>query len=76
MARKGLGESQFRRGAYTVVLFICTYFVSSTHGVKVDVRYSWGGGGFIEGRNNKMRKRGREIGRNKEGERYFYFEIP
>ncbi len=22
------GESQFRRGAYTVVLFICTYFVS------------------------------------------------
>jgi hypothetical protein len=22
-----LGESQFRRGAYTVVLFICTYFV-------------------------------------------------
>jgi hypothetical protein len=24
---KGLGESQFRRGAYTVVLFICTYFV-------------------------------------------------
>ncbi len=23
----GLGESQFRRGAYTVVLFICTYFV-------------------------------------------------
>jgi hypothetical protein len=27
LARKGLGESQFRRGAYTVVLFICTYFV-------------------------------------------------
>ncbi len=25
----GLGESQFRRGAYTVVLFICTYFVST-----------------------------------------------
>ncbi len=23
----GLGKSQFRRGAYTVVLFICTYFV-------------------------------------------------
>ncbi len=23
LARKGLGESQFRRGAYTVVLFIC-----------------------------------------------------
>jgi hypothetical protein len=23
----GWGESQFRRGAYTVVLFICTYFV-------------------------------------------------
>jgi hypothetical protein len=23
------GESQFRRGAYTVVLFICTYFVTS-----------------------------------------------
>ncbi len=22
-----MGESQFRRGAYTVVLFICTYFV-------------------------------------------------
>ncbi len=28
LARKGLGESQFRRGAYTVVLFICTYFVT------------------------------------------------
>jgi hypothetical protein len=28
LARKGLGESQFRRGAYTVVLFICTYFVA------------------------------------------------
>ncbi len=27
LLRKGLGESQFRRGAYTVVLFICTYFV-------------------------------------------------
>ncbi len=27
LARKGLGQSQFRRGAYTVVLFICTYFV-------------------------------------------------
>jgi hypothetical protein len=26
----GWGESQFRRGAYTVVLFICTYFVSLT----------------------------------------------
>ncbi len=25
----GWGESQFRRGAYTVVLFICTYFVPS-----------------------------------------------
>jgi hypothetical protein len=24
----GWGESQFRRGAYTVVLFICTYFVA------------------------------------------------
>jgi hypothetical protein len=24
---RGCGESQFRRGAYTVVLFICTYFV-------------------------------------------------
>jgi hypothetical protein len=23
------GESQFRRGAYTVVLFICTYFVGA-----------------------------------------------
>jgi hypothetical protein len=30
LARKGLGESQFRRGAYTVVLFICTYFVGCT----------------------------------------------
>jgi hypothetical protein len=30
LARKGLGESQFRRGAYTVVLFICTYFVVYT----------------------------------------------
>ncbi len=27
----GWGESQFRRGAYTVVLFICTYFVVVTH---------------------------------------------
>jgi hypothetical protein len=27
LVRKGLGESQFRRGPYTVVLFICTYFV-------------------------------------------------
>ncbi len=26
----GWGESQFRRGAYTVVLFICTYFVMYT----------------------------------------------
>jgi hypothetical protein len=24
----GWGESQFRQGAYTVVLFICTYFVA------------------------------------------------
>jgi hypothetical protein len=31
LARKGLGESQFRRGAYTVVLFICTSFVQYTH---------------------------------------------
>jgi hypothetical protein len=31
LARKGLGESQFRRGAYTVVLFICTYFVVKTN---------------------------------------------
>ncbi len=31
LARKGLGESQFRRGAYTVVLFICTYFVLHSH---------------------------------------------
>ncbi len=30
LARKGLGESYFRRGAYTVVLFICTYFVLAT----------------------------------------------
>jgi hypothetical protein len=29
------GESQFRRGAYTVVLFICTYFVGST----VELKY-------------------------------------
>jgi hypothetical protein len=29
LARKGLGESQFRRGVYTVVLFICTYFVDN-----------------------------------------------
>jgi hypothetical protein len=27
----GWGESQFRRGAYTVVLFICTYFVAHRH---------------------------------------------
>jgi hypothetical protein len=27
----GWGESQFRRGAYTVVLFICTYFVIFSH---------------------------------------------
>jgi hypothetical protein len=26
------GESQFRRGAYTVVLFICTYFVLCSYG--------------------------------------------
>ncbi len=26
----GWGESQFRRGAYTLVLFICTYFVPNT----------------------------------------------
>ncbi len=31
LARKGLGESQFRRGAYTVVLFICTYFVGAPY---------------------------------------------
>jgi hypothetical protein len=31
LARKGVGESQFRRRAYTVVLFICTYFVYHTH---------------------------------------------
>ncbi len=30
LARKGQGESQFRRGAYTVVLFICMYFVLLT----------------------------------------------
>jgi hypothetical protein len=30
LARKGLGESQCRRGAYTVVLFLCTYFVFAT----------------------------------------------
>ena len=30
LARKGVGESQFRRRAYTVVLFICTYFVPLT----------------------------------------------
>ncbi len=27
----GWGEFQFRRGAYTVVLFICTYFVPVLH---------------------------------------------
>ncbi len=26
----GWGESQFRRGAYTVVLFICSYFVNTS----------------------------------------------
>ncbi len=27
LAREGLGESQFRRGTYTVVLFVYMYFV-------------------------------------------------
>jgi hypothetical protein len=36
LARKGLGESQFRRGAYTVVLFICTYFVLASIGEHVE----------------------------------------
>jgi hypothetical protein len=36
LARKGLGESQFRRGAYTVVLFICTYFVGWGLNLKVE----------------------------------------
>jgi hypothetical protein len=35
-ARKGVGESQLRRGAYTVVLFICTYFVVNTYGYSGD----------------------------------------
>ncbi len=32
------GESQFRRGAYTVVLFICTYFVMPAF---FSIRYRW-----------------------------------
>ncbi len=31
----GWGESQFRRGAYTVVLFICTYFVGLSQWVQL-----------------------------------------
>jgi hypothetical protein len=41
LARKGLGESQFRRGAYTVVLFICTYFVVVTM-YRIDMKFSHG----------------------------------
>ncbi len=53
---KGVGEFQFRRGAYTVVLFIYTYFVVRSEGqtvfvlcyfyhVSMDASPScWGGG--------------------------------
>jgi hypothetical protein len=34
----GWGESQFRRGAYTVVLFICTYFVPCAVCYRLDKR--------------------------------------
>jgi hypothetical protein len=58
----GWGESQFRRGAYTVVLFICTYFVPhpltpgecvppSFGGGREDILAGWrGGGGSIVGK--------------------------
>jgi hypothetical protein len=39
----GWGESQFRRGAYTVVLFICTYFVAVSNKLTDDGRRGGGG---------------------------------
>jgi hypothetical protein len=44
----GWGESQFRRGAYTVVLFIFTYFVLLPQGrSQVDVAAGILGGGVL-----------------------------
>jgi hypothetical protein len=40
LARKGLGESQFQEGTYTVVLFKCTHFVVS--GLGSDRNRRWG----------------------------------
>ncbi len=37
----GWGESQFRRGAYTLVLFICTYFVMYTDSVHLHAFHSY-----------------------------------
>ncbi len=37
----GWGESQFRRGAYTVVLFICTYFVDRAREKECICLLSW-----------------------------------
>jgi hypothetical protein len=60
----GWGESQFRRGAYTVVLFICTYFVvsaieySCAHGAQINfgdlIPYLTYGGG-VWGRGQETR---------------------
>jgi hypothetical protein len=41
LPRTGLGESQFRRGAYTVVLFICTYFVVDTESRQLPASLVW-----------------------------------
>ena len=41
----GWGESHFRRGAYTVVLFICTYFVCT--GLYIPYSVYRGGGGDV-----------------------------
>jgi hypothetical protein len=43
----GWGKSQFRRGAYTVVLFICTYFVG--RGVRLEESFHL----YSKGRRNE-----------------------
>jgi len=59
----GWGESQFRRGAYTVVLFICTYFVSTVSQIHLIYRmhcrffqYKKGSRRFKHLRNQPLRK--------------------
>jgi hypothetical protein len=45
----GWGESQFRRGAYTVVLFICTYFVYQRQGCGfLFLKHRKYGSGFVK----------------------------